>query len=60
MYTDLNKCKQGPVVFLSLTGQTRDYVRDMQPQEIDQENGVKKIIDKLDTLFLKDESLFSL
>lgn len=51
------KSKQGPAVFLSLTGQARDCVRDLQPQEIGQENGVKNIIDKLDTLFLKDENL---
>lgn len=44
---DLNKYKQGPAVFLSLTGQTRGCVRDLQPQEIGQENKVKKIIDKL-------------
>lgn len=52
MYTDINKCKQCPAVFLSLTGRARDCVRDLQPQEIGQENGVKKI-DKPDTFFFK-------
>ena len=57
MYTDLPRNKQGPAVFLTLTGRARDCIRDLQPEEIGHENGVKKITDKLDTLFLKDENI---
>ena len=54
LYTDLDKKKQGPAVYLLLSGRARECVRDLKPEEIGAEDGVKKIIDKLDTLFEKD------
>ena len=55
LFTDLAKGKQGPAVYLSLTGRARDCVRELKKEEIGHETGVKKITDKLDALFLKDE-----
>ena len=49
LYTDLDKKKQGPAVYLLLSGRARECVRDLKPEEIGAEDGVKKIIDKIDT-----------
>ena len=54
LFTDLKKEKHGPAVYLSLSGRARDCVRDLKPEEIGVDGGVKKITDKLDVLFLKD------
>ena len=43
-------------MYLTLSGRARDCVRDLKPEEIGHVNGVKKITDKLDSLFLKDEN----
>ena len=54
MFTDLEKKKRGPAVFLSLTGQAREHVRALGAEEIGKETGVKSIIEQLDKIFLKD------
>ena len=54
MFTDLEKKKRGPAVFLSLTGQAGDCVRALGAEEIGKETGVKSIIEQLDKIFLKD------
>ena len=54
MFTDLEKKKRGLAVFLSLTGQAREYVRALGDEEIGKETGVKSIIERLDKIFLKD------
>ena len=54
MFTDLEKKKRGPAVFLSLTGQAREYVKALGAEEIGKETGVKSIIEGLDKIFLKD------
>ena len=48
--------KRGPAVYLTLTGRARDAVRELSTADIGRDNGLKKIIDKLDTLFLQDEN----
>ena len=53
MFTDLEKKKRGPAVFLSLTGQARECVRALGAEEIGKETGVKSIIEQLDKIFLK-------
>ena len=45
MFTDLEKMKRGPTVFLSLTGQARECVRAVGAEEIGKETGVKSIIE---------------
>ena len=56
MFTDLEGKKRGPAVYLTLTGRARDAVRELSTADIGRDNGLKKIIDKLDTLFLQDEN----
>ena len=54
MFTDIKKEKQGPAVYLTLTGRARDAVRELKLEDIGSATGVKQIIDKLDTLYLGD------
>ena len=56
MFTDIAKKKRGPAVYLSLRGRARDAVREIPFAELGTDDGMKKIMDKLDTLFLKDLS----
>ena len=56
MFTDIEEKKRGPAVYLSLTGKAREAVRDIRPAELGGNNGVEKILEKLDGLFLKDSS----
>ena len=44
MFTNLEKKKRGPAVFLSLTGQARECVRALGAEEIGKETRVKSII----------------
>ena len=55
LYTDLDKKKMGPAVYLTLSGHARDCVRDLTPGEIGAETGLKTIVEKLDKIFLKDK-----
>ena len=51
LYTDLNANKQGPAVYLSLSGRTRECVRELSKEEIGGENGGKTFTDILDSVF---------
>ena len=51
MFTGLDKKKQGPTVYLAMTGRAEVAVRDWVIDD-----GLDKIIDKLDSLFFKGES----
>ena len=55
LYTDLDRKKRGPAVYLTLHGHARDCVRDLTPGEIGADTGLKTIVDKLDKTFLKDK-----
>ena len=55
LFTDLEKKRRGPAVYLTLTGTARDCVRDLTIEEIGADEGVKKITDKLDKVYLKDK-----
>ena len=55
LFTDLPAAKKGPAVYLSLSGRARDCVRDLSKEDIGHVDGVKKILEKLDKLFLKDK-----
>ena len=56
LFTDLEKKKQGPALYLTLTGRARECVRELTPEVIGGDDGVKKIIEKLDKLFMKDQN----
>ena len=55
LFTDLEQKKRGPAVYLTLTGNARDCVRDLTIEEIGANEGVKQITDKLDKVYLKDK-----
>ena len=52
---NLKRKKRGPAVYLTLTGNARDCVRDLTIVEIGADDGVEKITDKLDKVYLKDK-----
>ena len=56
LFTDLEKAKQGPAVYLSLTGRARECIRDLTPEQLSDDNGVQAITDKLDAIFKKDQN----
>ena len=52
----LEKKEQGPALALSLTGKAREAALELRVEEINADDGVKHLTDKLDGLFLKDEN----
>ena len=56
LFTDTEKKKMGPAVYLTLTGRAREAVRDLKPADIGKETGLDEIIVKLDAVYLKDEN----
>ena len=52
LYTDLENKRQGPAVYLGLSGRARECIRGLKPEEIGAVNGVKKITDKLDSYYI--------
>ena len=55
-FTLLEKKKQSLTVFLTLTSQDKHAVRTISVENLSSANGVKLIIEKLDKLYLEDES----
>ena len=55
-FTLLEKEKQSLAVFLNLTSQHKQAVRTISVENLSSANGVKLIIEKLDKLYLEDES----
>lgn len=47
---------QGPAVYLSLKGNTRESVRGIAANDLKKEDGVQTIVYTLDTVFLTDET----
>ena len=56
LFTDLEIERQGPAVYLSLTGRARECVRDLTPEQISSKEGVQHITNKLDAVFKKDQN----
>ena len=54
LFTDMEAKKQGPAVYLTLTGCAREGVRDLLPADVGKTDGLKKILDKLDSIYLQD------
>ena len=55
-FTDLADVKQGPAIFLTLEGRSREAVLELDVSKISAKDGVKTIIEKLDSLYLKDKT----
>ena len=54
-FTNLPANKQGPAIFLTLEGKAREAILELDVSQISSEDGVKKVTDKLDTLYSKDK-----
>ena len=54
LVTSLDKSKRALVVFLSLEGIAREAVLELDTAVLNSEDGMKKLYEKLDTLFLED------
>ena len=55
LVTDIPKGKQGAAIVLSLQGKAYETVLEMEEEEITAEDGVKRILDKLGTIYKKDK-----
>ncbi|CAL9707805.1 unnamed protein product [Knipowitschia caucasica] len=53
--TDLEKKKQALAVALSLSGRARETAMEIPVDELNEDTGMKILLDKLDSLFLKEE-----
>ena len=56
VFTDVPTVKQGPAVYLALKGRARDAVRWLTAKDLAVDGGVNLITDKLDEVFLSDET----
>ena len=52
--TDLEKRKQGPVVYLSLTDKIRESCYDISVRDLNKDDGFDALIRKIKSLYLKD------
>ena len=57
MFTDLEKKRQGPAIFLTLKGKARETIlAEIKPTDMSKDNGVDTITASLDKLYVKNES----
>ena len=54
--TNLPKKKQGPALWMSLSGKAKEVVQDMDLDEIKADDGISKMIRKLDAVFKIDDN----
>ena len=59
LVTSLDKSKRALMVFLSLEGIAREAVLELDTVVLNSEDGMKKLYEKLDTLFLEDVNQFA-
>ena len=57
LFTDIDKKKHGPAIYLALEGKARDVVRDIDKAKLAADDGAKEIITMLEKAFLKDENM---
>ena len=53
-FNSLEKKKQAPAIFLTLTGQAREAILELDPDTLPVDSGVENLIKALDNLYLKD------
>ena len=56
LYTDLDKKKRGPAVYLSLSGRAREAVRSIPAADLGGDDGLKLITNKLDGILEQDKN----
>ena len=54
--TNLPKKKQGPALWMSLSGKAKEVVQDMDLDEIKADDGLRKMLGKLDAVFKIDDN----
>ena len=59
MLISLEKEKKAPVIFLTLTGQTREAILELDLDTLPVDSGVENLIKPLDNLYLKDRDLLA-
>ena len=52
--TTLNPEQQGPCLYLSLKGKAREAALEVDLEAIERKDGIRLILERLDTLFLED------
>ena len=55
-FTDVAPKKQGSTIFLTLQGKAREAALEIEIKDLTDDQGVKKLIEKLDSLFLEDKN----
>ena len=55
-FTAIPQKKMGPALFLSLEGSARDAAHEVSLKDLSKDDGIDKLLEKLDSLFLKDEN----
>ena len=58
-FTTLDKKKQGLAIFLSLDGKAREIVLELDIEVMNNDDGVEKVLEQLDKLYLKDKMQLS-
>ena len=56
MLTTLPEKKRGPALWISLTGKAKDAVKDMEIVDLAADDGLSKMMEKLDLVFKTDEN----
>ena len=56
LFTDIDKTKHGPAIYLALEGKAREAVRDIDKQKLSSDEGASAIIEALEKVYLKDEN----
>ena len=56
MLTNLPKKKQGPALWMSLSGKAKEAIQDMDTDEIKADDGLHMTVAKLDSLFEVDDN----
>ena len=54
-FTDITPKKQGSAIFLTLEGKAREAVLELEVKDINCDDGVKNVLAKLDTLYVRDK-----
>ena len=55
-FTDVEKRKQAPAIFLTLEGKAREAVLELPVEKLNCDDGVKNLINQLNKLYLKDKT----
>ena len=55
LFTDLPLTKQGPAIFLTLEGKAREAVLELDVEKLSSQDGVKNVLEKLDSLYAQDK-----